>query len=175
MTGNKWADAVVIVAAVLTASGVVWAKGLKPLFRFGRTVAKAADQAVEAFPVLINVAESWDGMTVAVKELTEYTHHVAHRDANSLAVLQLRGHVTETAITSLTRDVTLLSDAVADVSARVKTGGLTTDRIEAAAAVVASDLAESHERADAVPHGDTPGEAADAASRTTPVPTKENP
>ncbi len=50
------------------------------------------------------------------------------------------------------------------LDAKITSGAATTDRIEAAAVVVAADLAASHDRADAAdgPHG----AASDAAMRT---------
>lgn len=57
-----------------------------------------------------------------------------------------------------------LIEAVEALTALAVAGGLSNQRIEDAAAVVAADLQLSHDRADAT-EGD-PGEAADAASRS---------
>lgn len=173
-----WLQVVLGTAALVTAVGVIWKKIVAPMFR----IAKAADVLVpllrdfmdafedspEVFLVLNEIAaqfrtDSGSSLRDVVNRLDKATHDLTISGA-AAAQLSADDRLT------LARLVVLLDvlDVKAD-TAGVERAGVAHDLVSAQAAVdaVATALAASEARADAVTEGD-PGEAADAASRTEP-------
>lgn len=92
-TGVPAIDVVVAVAAVLTALGVIWRKGLRPIIH-------AAQRAEEALPILLSIAEEFranggsslkDALTELARDaktLSDYAHGFRHEFVNKFAVLE---------------------------------------------------------------------------------------
>lgn len=52
MTGRSWADWIILTAALVTALGVIWRKGIRPFFR-------TVNEVAQAVPILADIASEF--------------------------------------------------------------------------------------------------------------------
>lgn len=178
-----WAQVIIGIAAALTASTVIWTKGVRPIYRF-------ASKAEEMVPLMVDLTSTFRDTPEAFQILNQIVAQFRTDSGSSLrdVVNRLEDASTQnvrsnellrvaamSAKDMADRDrqqidrLVILLDRLTISQARAEdaTGKVASNLVVAQIAVddVARDLAESHKRADAV--GGVPGEAADAAAQQT--------
>jgi hypothetical protein len=180
----------VSVAAAVTAMGVIWKKVIRPFYR----VVKRADEMI---PVLVDLTTGLKDTPQAFDILKEIVAQFRTDSGSSLrdvvnrlevsavknriaseeltVSLEVFGKLAEQDRRQLERLVTLLNVVAAKQSAdhvtNVANAAESSENQEmllAGARRVASDLKDTHERADMIEHSTVPGAAADAAARSRP-------
>lgn len=119
-SGIPAVDVLVAVAAAITALGVIWKKGLRPIIR-------AAQRTEEALPVILSIAEEFkanggsslrDSIDTIAREgeaLSAYAHGFKHDFANRLAVVAGHQELLTERVDALSVEVRAVKDDVAEV------------------------------------------------------------
>lgn len=165
-----WVQLILGVAALLTAIGVIWTKGLKPLliganraeemYRMQERFHTTFKDAPELLTVMREIAKQFrnnDGSSL--RDVVDRIDKASTTAFDAAHVLEIQAEV-ERKLDERDRQQVRRIEVLLDRLERK------VDRLEHAAEVVASDLADAHKRADDT-QGD-PGSAADAASKSDP-------
>lgn len=163
-----WAQLVIGTAAVLTALGVIWQKGVKPMLI-------GANRAEEMYRMQVQFHETFKDAPELLKVMREIAKQFRNNDGSSLRdvvdridkasatafdaarVLEIKAQVQKELDDRDREQVRRIEVLLDRLEHKV-------DRLESAAEIVAQDLADAHKRADET-QGDT-GAAADAAVKS---------
>lgn len=186
-----WTELLIGVAAIVIALTALW-RWLRPIAQFAgewesttlpllRKMGKAFGDEPGSLDVLKDIAHEFknnngstlrdtvDDIKDAATQSKRLTIQVAEETRVSAETLRVGVEATRLLADQDRAKLQQLIILLDRLTIRVDAGSETSLRIESAAGVVADDLAESHRRADAVGSMDH-GAAADAASRSKPVP-----
>ncbi len=182
-----WLQIVIGFAATLTALSTIWRIFIKPVSELItlqqaalpmlRELTRTFGGTPAPFEVLADIVKEFRANAGStLRDAIDRLEAAASKNSFDSEVLKVQVEATRMLAIQDREQLSRLLLHLDRLTVKVDTGDIErgkilsgNDRIEAAAAVVASDLAESYERADAVPPGKIPGEAADAASRSNPT------
>jgi len=171
-----WLAIIIGVAAGLTAIGTVWRLLIKPTAELIVLQQRALPLLRDLTQVFATVPKPFDVLAdiisefrtnggTTLRDVVNRLDAAAAVNAAAAEVLKIEVEATRQLAVRDREEMARMLIFMDRLTVKVDAASRTGDRIEAAAVVVAADLKDSHDRADAIEGH--PGEAADAASRST--------
>lgn len=179
-----WAQWALGIAAVLTAASTIWRLFLKPMaslislqeaaLPLLRDIVRVFGNNPNVFDVLSEIAKEFrTDSGSSLRDVVNRLEHAATANTAASQVLRVEVEASRQLAVQDREQLQRLILSLDRITVKIDAGDVVRDRMEAATGVVASDLAEAHQRADAIGPGHETGAASDAAARTDP--NKETP